>query len=141
MREWLKRNPEKAAANRQRQYDRKRNPETWAADRLSNIKCRCKRNGLDFDLDEDDLLLPGVCPVLGIPLALGLPATHPNSVHVDRLDPNQGYVKGNVQIISGRANYLKKDATLEEMRAVLEYMEKANAELSGEKPRLSRDHH
>ena len=42
---------------------------------------------------------------------------------LDRFVPNLGYVKGNIRVISFRANRLKSDATIDEMRQVLAYME------------------
>lgn len=41
------------------------------------------------------------------------------SPSLDRLDSSKGYVKGNVRVISKRANQLKNNATVEEMRMVL----------------------
>jgi hypothetical protein len=32
----------------------------------------------------------------------------------DRIDPTKGYIKGNVQIVSQRANRIKSNSTLEE---------------------------
>ena len=42
-----------------------------------------------------------------------------NSPSLDRIRLELGYVKGNVRVISGRANLLKNDATIEELEAVL----------------------
>lgn len=42
---------------------------------------------------------------------------------LDRFIPANGYVIGNIRVISFRANRIKSDATLEEMRRVLSYME------------------
>jgi hypothetical protein len=38
---------------------------------------------------------------------------------LDRIDNNKGHVKGNVRMISYRANVLKSDATVEELTLVL----------------------
>ena len=41
---------------------------------------------------------------------------------IDRKDSSKGYVKGNVAIISRRANLLKNNATIAELKAVLAFM-------------------
>ena len=43
--------------------------------------------------------------------------------YVDRIDNDRGYVKGNVEVISWRANWLKANATPEEMRRMADYYE------------------
>jgi repressor of nif and glnA expression len=48
--------------------------------------------------------------------------TH-NSPTLDRICNGRGYVKGNVRVISWRANSLKRDANIEEIRSILKYME------------------
>lgn len=42
---------------------------------------------------------------------------------LDRLVPSKGYVKGNVRWISRRANRIKSDATIDELKKILKYME------------------
>ena len=42
---------------------------------------------------------------------------------MDRFDNAKGYTPENVRVISNRANLLKKDATVEEIRMLLRYME------------------
>jgi len=113
----------------QREYNAKRKEQrkVYLAGRrdrewLLSIRRRASQNGIPFDLTEDCLVLPPICPVLGIPIKQGLIGTHPNSAQVDRFDNSKGYVKGNVRIISGRANYLKRDATLQELEAIVSYM-------------------
>jgi hypothetical protein len=85
---------------------------------LSNAKSRAKKKGLDFNITREDLVCPEFCPLLGIPLmptkGTGLHATD-NSPSVDRLDPAKGYIKGNVWIISYRANTIKNSATWQEL--------------------------
>lgn len=75
-------------------------------------KTRATKKGLQFTITLDDLPeVPAICPVLKTPM------TVPS---VDRVDSSKGYVPGNVRIISNRANMLKNDATLEELRLLLE---------------------
>ena len=57
--------------------------------------------------------IPDVCPVLGIPLdqdPKGKGERSDNSPSLDKFIPSLGYVKGNIHIISWRANHLKNDA-------------------------------
>lgn len=96
---------------------------------LYNAKNRAKERGLDFNLELEDIVIPETCPALGIPLfpCVGkgrISMKHAwNSPTLDRVDPFGGYTKGNVCVISARANFLKNDATADELRAILAYMD------------------
>lgn len=81
---------------------------------LNRIKRRARENGVEFELTVDDLVIPDVCPLLGIPLIRGR-HNSPNMPSLDRLDPDRGYVKGNVRVISFLANAMKRDATKEQL--------------------------
>lgn len=89
----------------------------WAA------KARAAATGLPFDLDWTDLEMPDCCPVLGIPLAKTFGPVSDNSPSLDKMIPAKGYVKGNVTIISQRANFLKANGTLEEFQKLTKWME------------------
>lgn len=84
-------------------------------------KRRAKLNGLEFNLTGEDIIIPERCPVLDIKLQHNktLSDTSPS---LDRIDTNKGYVKGNVMIISFRANRIKNDASLEELEKILKYV-------------------
>lgn len=88
---------------------------------LSAAKTRAKQKGLPFNLEVSDVVVPAVCPVLGIPLAIATGACNDNSPSIDRIIPELGYVKGNIKVISRRANRIKNDATPEELYAVWKY--------------------
>ena len=88
---------------------------------LYNLKCKCRRRGLDFDLALEDLKIPGRCPVLGIPLEWSKGQRTDNTPSIDRIDNGRGYVKDNVIIVSWRANRLKSDATIEELRRLAKF--------------------
>jgi hypothetical protein len=92
-------------------------------------KKRAKESGLTFNLDVEDIVIPDKCPILGFPLdcRIGInPDRKPrfNAPSVDRLNSSLGYTKGNVVIMSYKANVLKKDGTSEEHFKVAEFMEK-----------------
>lgn len=91
---------------------------------IYRTRSRAKAAGIPFDLAEDDVVVPTHCPVLGIPLVRhqGKRGYHPDSPSLDRKVPALGYVKGNVVVISARANLLKNDATLSELEAVVHYL-------------------
>jgi hypothetical protein len=96
---------------------------------LYAAKARAKRLQRDFDLSPEDIIIPRVCPALGIELrpALGEGrsgfGTLWDSPVLDRIDSSKGYTKDNVQVISFRANNLKKDATAGEIHALVDYVE------------------
>lgn len=89
---------------------------------LTAAKCRAKKKGLPFDLTIEDIVIPDVCPVLGIPLTKGLTKTSHDSPSVDRIDNTKGYTKDNIKVISHRANFLKGDTSIEELKKILDYM-------------------
>lgn len=91
---------------------------------LSHAKFRAKSKGIEFSLTKEDIEIPKYCPVLGIELIVSKgKATH-NSPSLDRIDNTKGYIPGNVIVVSYRANTLKNDASLDEMRALVNYYSK-----------------
>lgn len=90
---------------------------------LKHAKHTATRKNIPFDLCESDIDVPPFCPVLGLQLQVGKGRRTDASPSLDRVVPSLGYVRGNVRVISWRANNLKSDATAAELRAVLQYME------------------
>jgi hypothetical protein len=91
---------------------------------LSGAKTRAKKAGLPFNLTEEDIELPLRCPALGIDLIYG--GGHDNrdaSPSLDRLRPEFGYVRGNVATISYRANRIKSNAQLHELKSIAAFLE------------------
>lgn len=87
---------------------------------LRSARRRAQKRGLPFDLERYDIKIPNFCPALGIPLfrSVGLKAQGPNSPTLDRITPELGYVRGNVRVISSRANQIKSDASTAELLQV-----------------------
>lgn len=94
-----------------------------------SAKKRAKLKGLDFDIELEDIPeIPKYCPVLGIEIKSNTTnAPLDSSPSLDRIDSSKGYIKGNVRIISNRANRIKADATIEELRKVLEDYERISS--------------
>ena len=89
---------------------------------------RAKQNGLECTITVDDIVIPDICPALGIKLEARIGAGRQNredignSPSLDRIDNSKGYIPGNVAVISLRANMIKTDATAAELKAVAAYI-------------------
>ena len=91
---------------------------------LSDAKRRALKFNLPYNITKEYVHVPDVCPILGIPLFVNGTKSTPNSPSIDRIRPELGYVKGNVAVISYRANAIKNDATLREILLVASYLKK-----------------
>jgi hypothetical protein len=78
-----------------------------------SAKSRAKENNLDFDIELSDIIVPLVCPVLGIEISTSKEKN--NSPSLDKIIPSLGYTRGNVRVISWRANWIKNNMTPEEV--------------------------
>lgn len=68
--------------------------------------------GFNFNLKHSDIIIPKHCPILGIELSTDpQDKDKPCYYTADRIDSSKGLVKGNIQIISMRANKMKNKAT------------------------------
>jgi len=114
---------ERREQNRANKWAECRDPQRWPVYAARRLKKRALEKGIPFDLVPEDLVLPEICPVYKVPFVLG-DQRHPNVPSVDRIRPELGYVKGNIAIISRKANLIKQDCTsAEDVRAVADYMD------------------
>lgn len=100
----------------QRYYQKKNT--TVEQSMLNRSKSRAKKKGFEHDIALEDIVIPDKCPLLGIPLIKGENSVHDNSPTLDRIDSTKGYVKGNVWVISYKANTIKSNATPEELLTI-----------------------
>lgn len=113
-------NPEYVIKSNKTDTDRRHNNDTsLKLCLLRSAKQRAKVKGLDFNIDITDINLPDKCPLLNIPLGSFYREATDNSYSIDRIDSSKGYTKGNVWVISKRANTLKGNATLEELELLV----------------------
>jgi hypothetical protein len=73
---------------------------------------RARCSGREFTLSLKDIVIPPICPVLGIPML------RPS---IDRVDSTRGYTPDNIEIISWEANKFKNNMTPEQMAQLALY--------------------
>ncbi len=90
----------------------------------NNLKSSAKKRNISFDLTMSDLYdisIPLTCPVLGIPVYFNVGSVEDNSISFDRKDNSKGYTKDNLILVSYRANRLKSDASIEELKMIYDF--------------------
>jgi actin-related protein len=102
-------NPEQSLA-KQKEW-KINNPERYL---LQGAKARAKKQGIPFDITYQDIIIPEFCPYLGCKLEMFSEWSSPS---LDKKVPSLGYVKGNIQVISTKANTMKNNATQDELIA------------------------
>ena len=91
---------------------------------LDRCRGRSRTKGLECTITVGDIQIPDVCPILGMPLKRnkGAGRAAPDSPSVDRIDPSKGYIPGNVQVVSYKANAMKSNATPDELVRFAEWV-------------------
>jgi hypothetical protein len=91
---------------------------------VKNRRSKAMAAGYEFTITAKDINIPKFCPILGLELRMnvgGVGATNASPT-IDRIDSSKGYIPGNVEVISFRANSLKGDATIEELEKIVTYL-------------------
>lgn len=116
---WIKKNPTYKRENSI--SSRRNNPSRylWRA-----AQARAKKKNIPFSIEVSDVVIPTCCPILKIELInhIGEGRAFDNSPSVDRIIPSLGYVKGNIQVISHKANIMKANASIEELITFAKYI-------------------
>jgi len=107
--------------------ERQRRERSWqddaAGQMLVNSRQRAKRDGLEHTLTKEDIVIPEYCPVLGIKLSQEARNRKHSGPSIDRVDNARGYTPDNIVVVSCRANLLKRDATVSELRRLADFYE------------------
>lgn len=98
--------------------------------RFFETKYRAKKLNIPFDLTLEYLIsiFPDSCPVFNTEMSWGHQTGKilPTSPSLDKIDPGKGYVVGNVQWLSNRANVMKHNATLEQLNQFANWVKNTN---------------
>lgn len=108
----------KVKLNNNAKEKRKSDPEKYM---LYRAKYRAKMLGIPFNISVNDIHIPNKCPVFGTDFKYGDIDYSPS---LDRIVPSLGYVKGNVIVISTKANRIKNDSNIEELKMIYEFLTK-----------------
>lgn len=95
----------------------------WLSHNWSHIKSSAKKRSIPFDLAIEDVIIVEVCPVFNTKLdpQSENKADRPS---LDRIDSSKGYEKGNVRLVSWKANWKKNSLSYEEVKALYETWDK-----------------
>lgn len=93
---------------------------SWPERLWEGARRRAAASGIPFDIEPSDIAIPERCPVFGTKLIRGAPDVRSRAT-LDRIDNSRGYVKGNVAVISHRANSFKGDMTADELQKLATY--------------------
>ena len=114
----------KKSRKEQNKYKKKLNRQNPLSVILQHAKQRAKLKNVPFDITADDIEVPEFCPILGLQLVVNEGHAKDNSMTIDRIVPELGYVKGNVAIISFKANTIKNNASIEDLEKVLLWLKR-----------------
>lgn len=111
---------------------------------LRRLKLRARQNNIKFNLTEEYIksIWTGNCAILGTQLSIpySTDRNDPTKATIDKIIPELGYVEGNVQWVSNKANIIKSFGTLEEHEAIVNYIKqhtaKSNTHQQDQKDRL-----
>ena len=105
--------------------------------KCSYLRGKCSRNGIPFDLDPQYLeaIWTGSCPIFHTKLnkpyhSKSAERAGKHTCSLDRIVPDKGYTKGNVEWISNYANIIKQKATAEELRKVADHVATREKEIA-----------
>lgn len=130
---WRKRDPEGSAISLRKawiNYYRKNKEKRIRAAKNRYLKAttaqvllriarqRAKNKNIPFSLTVEDISVPSHCPILGIPLKRSIKILSDNSPSLERIIPRNGYVPGNVMVVSFRANAVRRDASAKELMRI-----------------------
>lgn len=104
-------NPEKTKDNKRNSYRYREISKKL----FLQCKNRALRRGHEFDLKLEDIIVPEKCPLLECEFIIGTMEDYEYTHSLDRIDNTKGYVSGNIQVISKKANSMKNSASKQEL--------------------------
>tara|TARA_B100001123_G_scaffold422595_1_gene531716 strand:- start:525 stop:1250 length:726 start_codon:yes stop_codon:yes gene_type:complete len=115
----------------------KKNPKTNTLENNLFIaaKNRARKKNIEFSIHIDDIIIPKICPVFKIKLHLvkdDKSQSHKSRLMVpslDRISSDKGYIKGNIVVLSYKANIIKGQGSAEQHRKIAEWIRRKTRSL------------
>lgn len=111
--------------------------ENCFAYKCTQVRGKCRKKDIPFDLTPEYLesIWTGSCPVFHTKLlkpfhSTSADRTSKHTSSLDRIVPDRGYVRGNVEWISNYANSIKQTATADELQRVANHVAMREKELA-----------
>ena len=111
--EYRRKNPDKVKADKKAYEERnrevlqlvqrRRRKKFPARELLKSAKRRAKDRDVEFNLTEDDIQVPKLCPVFGYQLVVNEGAAKYNSPSLQLIDKTKGYTPDNIRVVSRSA--------------------------------------
>lgn len=98
------------------QHNKSTKPEYYL---WNSARSRSKKKNLEFSIEVEDIIIPKLCPVFNVEMIVNTEY----APSLDRKNSSKGYTKDNISVISRRANVIKNNATLEELRLLVSWLE------------------
>lgn len=109
---WYRQHPEDSSAR-----GRKYKENNWEKMMWVTAKHNARKMGREFEIDVSDIIIPEYCPLLNIKLTRILDSGRsPSNPSIDRIDNSKGYLKDNIMVISDKANRIKMNLSIEELK-------------------------
>lgn len=94
----------------------------------AGARSRAKKGNYPFSIEQGDvkelMFNLDYCPALGIKINWEADKLEDNSPTLDKIVPELGYVKGNIAVISAKANRIKSNATADDIGKVYCWLKK-----------------
>lgn len=122
---WRQKPNKVTAARKNKKWIDENSKQHWILRAVSRAKKRAKLSGVPFNITAADVenVIGNFCPIFGTEFKfIGNITSKHDSPSLDRIDCAQGYVIGNIEIISMKANVIKQNATSCEIFKVAEWL-------------------
>ena len=90
----------------------------------TNARNRALKNNIPFTITEEDIHIPDICPITGIPFSFSNKKTADTSPTLDKIDNEKGCTPDNIIVVSHKANRFKNNLTFAEMELMFKNYKK-----------------